>query len=167
MERQAPDETAVVSPRSWIGGAASAYLAALWGSLVVIVATVGQPPTLDATRPGSALVGLIIVAAGASLLGRGSAGISGAVSGAASAYALAIITALRAAERNWAFIAPGPASAWQTEVNEALLRSLVVLGAAAVVGPSGATCSIARNRRASWLGRHGSGLASWVLRWSC
>ncbi len=137
MEREASDETAVVSPRSWIGGAASAYLAALWGSLVVIVATVGQPPTLDATRPGSALVGLIIVAAGASLLGRGSAGISGAVSGAASAYALAIITALRAAERNWAFIAPGPASAWQTEVNEALLRSLVVLGAAAVVGALG------------------------------
>lgn len=137
MDEQAADNAPVVAPRSWLDAAASAYLAALWGSLVVIAASVGQPPTLDATRPGGALIALVFVAAGASALGRGTAGISGALAGAASAYALAIITTLRAAERNWAFIAPGPASAWQTEVTEALLRSLVFLGAAAVVGALG------------------------------
>jgi hypothetical protein len=121
----------------WTGNAASAYLAALWGSLAAILVTVGQPPTLDATRPGQALIPLAFVVATASFLGRGTAGISGAMAGAASAYALAIITGLRAAERNWAFIASGPSSAWQIGVTDSLLRSLVVLAAAAVVGGLG------------------------------
>ena len=121
----------------WVGGVASAYLVALWGALVVILLTVGPTPTLDATRPGVAMPALIVIAAGASFLGRGSAGISGAIAGTASAYALAIITTLRAAERNWAFIAPGPATAWQIEVTEALVRSLLVLIAAAVIGALG------------------------------
>jgi hypothetical protein len=121
----------------WMSGVASAYLTALWGSLVVILLTVGPTPTLDATRPGAALAALFLIAAGASFLGRGSAGISGAMAGAASAYALAIITTLRAAERNWAFIAPGPATAWQIGVTEALVRSLLVLIAAAVIGALG------------------------------
>lgn len=149
MDQHAPDDAPLVSPRTWTGGAASAYLAALWGSLVVIANTAGPSPTLDATRPGSALVVLVVVAAGAAFLGRGSAGISGAAAGVASAYALAIITTLRAAERNWAFIAPGPASIWQTEVTEALLRSLVVLGAAAVVGALGR--AVLERRQASGL----------------
>jgi hypothetical protein len=123
--------------RPWLSGAASAYLVALWGSLVVVLLSVGSTPTLDATRPGGALPFLIIIAAGASFLGRGSAGITGAIAGTASAYALAIITTLRAAERNWAFIAPGPAVAWQTGVTEALVRSLLVLVAATVIGALG------------------------------
>jgi hypothetical protein len=121
----------------WVGDAASAYLAALWGSLVVILVGVGQPPTLDATRPGQALLPLVLVVAAASLLGRGTSGVSGAMAGTASAYTLAIITGLRAAERNWAFIAPGPSSTWQTGVTEALLGSLMVLAVAAVVGGIG------------------------------
>lgn len=121
----------------WLGIAALAYLTALWGSLTVILVAVGQPPTLDATRPGQALIPLALVVAAASFLGRGTAGASGAMAGAASAYALAIITALRAAERNWAFIAPGPSSAWQIGVTDSLLRSLGVLAAAAVVGGLG------------------------------
>jgi hypothetical protein len=109
----------------------------MWGSLSIIWATVGSTPTLDANRPGAALALLVLVAAGASFLGRGTAGISGSMAGAASAYALAIITTLRAAERNAAFIAPGPAPGWQTGVTEALLRSLLVLAAAALVGALG------------------------------
>ena len=84
----------------WTRAASAAYLAALWGSLLVILATVGYTPILDATRPGDALTALAIVVAGASFLGRGTAGISGAMAGAGSAYAFAIITTLRAAERN-------------------------------------------------------------------
>ncbi len=121
----------------WTRAASAAYLAALWGSLLVILATVGYTPILDATRPGDALTALAIVVAGASFLGRGTAGISGAMAGAGSAYAFAIITTLRAAERNWAFVAPGPASAWQVGVTEALVRSLVVLAAAALVAALG------------------------------
>ncbi len=123
--------------RRWVSGVASAYLVALWGSLVVILLTVGSTPTLDATRPGVAVLALIVIAAGASFLGRGSAGITGAVAGTASAYALAIITTLRSAERNWAFVAPGPATAWQIEVTEALVRSMLVLIAAAAIGALG------------------------------
>lgn len=137
MEQRSSDEIRGGSLVRWVGGAASAYLAATWGSLVVILLTVGPTPTLDATRPGAALAGLLLVAAGASFLGRGTAGISGAVAGAASAYALAIITTLRSAEDSWAFIAPGPASAWQTGVTDSLVRSLLVLGAAALVGALG------------------------------
>jgi hypothetical protein len=107
----------------WMGNVASAYLAALWGSLAVILVAVGQPPTLDASRPGGALIPLAFVTAAASFLGRGTAGVSGAMAGTASAYALAIITGLRAAERNWAFIAPGPSSAWQASITDALLQS--------------------------------------------
>lgn len=70
------------------------------------------------------------------------------MAGSASAYALAIITALRAAERNWAFIAPGPSSAWQTSVTDSLLRSLVVLAGAALVGAFGrALLELARASR--------------------
>jgi hypothetical protein len=134
MQQHSNDEMASGSPARWLHGAAVAYLAALWGSLVVILWSVGSTPTLDANRPGEALALLVLVVMGASFLGRGTAGISGAVAGAASAYALAIITALRAAERNSAFIAPGPAPAWQIEVTEALLWSLVVLGAGASIG---------------------------------
>jgi hypothetical protein len=137
MEQRSADETRGGSLGRWVGGAASAYLAALWGSLVVIWLAVGPAPTLDATRPGGALAALVLVATGAAFLGRGSAGIGGAMAGAASAYALAIITTLRAAERNWAFIAPGPAPAWQTGVTEALVRSLLVLGTATLVGALG------------------------------
>jgi hypothetical protein len=137
MEQQSTDETRGGSLGRWVGGAAVAYLAALWGSLVVIWLAVGPTPTLDATRPGTALAALVLVAAGATFLGRGSAGISGAMAGTASAYALAIITTLRSAERNWSFIAPGPAPAWQSGVTEALVRSLLVLGAATVVGALG------------------------------
>lgn len=121
----------------WLSDAASAYLAALWGSLVVILLAVGQPPTLDGNRPGAALFPLALVVAAASFLGRGTAAISGAIAGTTSAYALAIITALRAAERNWAFIAPGPSSEWQIGVTDALLQSLVALAAAALVGGCG------------------------------
>ena len=131
------DEVRVGSPLRWVRGAATAYVTALWGSLAVILLSVGPTPTLDATRPGGALAFLVVVAAAASFLGRGAAGISGALAGAASAYALAIITTLRAAERNWAFIAQGPAAVWRSEVTEALLRSLVVLGAAAAFGALG------------------------------
>jgi hypothetical protein len=132
----------------WLSGVASAYLVAMWGSLVVILLSVGSVPTLDATRPGAALLALVLVSAGASFLGRGSAGITGAVAGTASAYALAIITTLRAAERNWAFIAPGPATAWQTGVTETLVRSLLVLVAAAVIGALGREL-LERGRRTS------------------
>jgi len=121
----------------WLDGAAAAYLAALWGSLIVILWSVGSTPTLAADRPGEALPGLVLVVLIAASLGRGTAGISGAVAGAASAYLLAIITTLRAAERNSAFIAPGPAPAWQAGVTEALLWSLAVLGVAAVIGALG------------------------------
>ena len=121
----------------WLFGGASAYLTVLWGSLLVIWLTVGNTPTLDATRPGGSLVALALVAAGGAFLGRGTAGIGGAIAGAASAYALAIITTLRSAERNWAFIAPGPASAWRNDVTQALLVSLVVLGVAACIGALG------------------------------
>lgn len=135
---QPPARDNPVGPRGeWLVGAASAYMTVLWGSLAVIWLTVGNTPTLDATRPGGSLVGLALVAAGGSYLGRGTAGIGGAIAGAASAYALAIITTLRSAERNWAFIAPGPASAWRTDVTQALLVSLVVLGVAACIGSLG------------------------------
>lgn len=137
MEQQSADETRDTSLVRWVGGGASAFLVALWGSLMVIWFAVGPTPTLDATRPGGALAALVLVAAGAAYLGRGSAGIGGAMAGAASAYALAIITTLRAAERNWAFIAPGPAPAWQSGVTEALVRSLLVLGVATVAGALG------------------------------
>lgn len=118
----------------WLGSAALAYIAVLWGSLVVILLAVGRPPTLDGSRPGDALAPLALVTGAASFLGRGASGVSGATAGAASAYGLAIITAVRAAERNWAFIAPGPSSAWQASVTDALLRSLLVLAIAALVG---------------------------------
>lgn len=133
MDQESKD-AGVGGPRvRWADGSATAYLAALWGSLIVILATVGNMPTLDATRPGNALVALALVVAGASFLGGGAAGVSGALAGAASAYALAIITTMRAAEVNTAFIATGPAPAWQAGVTDALLRSLLLLGAAALI----------------------------------
>lgn len=59
---------------------------------------------------------------------------------------------MRAAERNWAFIAPGPSSPWKVGVTDALLQSLVVLAAAALVGGSGrALLELARGPRyAAW-----------------
>jgi len=158
------------SPARWLGGAASAYLAALWGSLLVILWSVGSTPTLDANRPGQALAGLVLVAMGAAFLGRGTAGIGGAVAGAASAYALAIITALRAAERNSAFIASGPAPAWQSGVTEALLWSLAVLGAAALIGALGRQFRELRRRtgdgpRRPWRPIRLAGVAIAVLVW--
>lgn len=134
MSQAAAAGTKARAASDWLGGAALAYIAALWGSLVVILLAVGQPPTLDGSRPGEALLPLALIAGAASFLGRGLAGLSGAIAGAASAYALAIITTMRAAERNWAFIAPGPSSAWQASVTDALLRSLLVLAIAALVG---------------------------------
>lgn len=135
---QPPARDMSVNPRGrWLFSAASAYLSALWGSLAIIWLTVGSTPTLDSTRPGGSLVVLALVAAIGSYRARGTAGIGGAIAGVASAYALAIITTLRAAERNWAFIAPGPAAAWRTEVTQALLISLLVVIGAAIVGALG------------------------------